>query len=177
MKKILSFFAFLAISAGAFAQNSGIPFIREIASVRENDETALQLFYIPQDNGEKLFYLDLGTLGIGDEVLQINVDPVNRLFVPLGGSVAEAEEALNSLIELCSEPNGTTQELSICFAPLFPNDTRELAQVSARKVLLTRNLAFILERDEYKRVTYVTRANLKSMLSGLKFHHKLYPND
>ena len=37
------------------------------------------------------YYLEVGNMGVGGEVIQINFDPVFVLFIPLGSTIEEAQ--------------------------------------------------------------------------------------
>jgi GGDEF domain-containing protein len=71
-RKIIIAIAVLLLSAPAFAQQkSGFPQVVEIAQVEsESDLVELGVFSYVLD-GKKIYFLNVGTLGAGDKVLQI----------------------------------------------------------------------------------------------------------
>lgn len=62
-----------------------------------------------EDNGT--YYLSLGHLGIGNDIIQVQVDPLSELFIPLGGTLAEASETLNQMKDLYKREPGETIEM------------------------------------------------------------------
>ena len=69
MKKVFCIMAVLLWAVTSFAQESIIPAIKEIATVEQNDDTILDLFSMPLE-GEIQYYLCVGSLGLGDEVVR-----------------------------------------------------------------------------------------------------------
>ena len=176
MKKIVSIIILLMLNAPVFAQNARIPQIYEIAQIEKDGDLALQVFSIPKD-GQQCYYLDAGTLGIGDKVIQIQIDPLYRLFIPLGETLTEALETLGRLQDLYKEPVGTVTEISGCFAPAFPNESRETVTITSRKLLLSRMLEFSIERDGYIRATHITKSDLGSLITTVKLYRKIHPKE
>ena len=86
MKRLVTLVMLFFLTLGASAQQSKIPTILEIAEIEENDETVLSVFNMPNDEGNH-YYLSVGTLGIGDEIFQIQFDPLFNLFIPLGSTL------------------------------------------------------------------------------------------
>ncbi|MBQ9193656.1 MAG: hypothetical protein IJ156_08055 [Bacteroidales bacterium] len=176
MKRIIAFFLFLALSAGAFAQEFRLPQINEIAEVENEDDTVLSLFSMARD-GQTVYFLNVGQLGVGDEVFQVQFDPVFQLFIPLGGTLEASLETLGQLQELLKEPDGTVREIEACFAPAMPNASRETAKVTIHKRLFGRQLEFSLEREGYIRATYVSRSDFNSLVSSAKFYRRFHPKE
>jgi len=177
MKKIFSLIILLTLSAGVFAQESKIPVIKEITTIEQEDsDTYLELFSMEKD-GQLQYYLNVGNLGIGDEIIQVNFDPLFKLFIPLGGTLAEAMETLGQMQDLFKQPKGTSIEMDCCFSPTFPTDKLEKAKVTYRKPLLSRMLEFSLERDGYIRATTVSKSDLSAVVSGAKFYRKIHPKE
>lgn len=177
MRKILAcIFASLALSTMVFAQETAIPQRLELVQVGEDDDTALEVFNVPQE-GQNRYYLSVGNLGIGDEVIQINFDPLFELFIPLGNTLDEAMEKLELLKETCKADAGTTIEIDGCLALGVPNENLETVTVTARRFLFSRLLAFSVERDGYIRATHVSRSSINSIVSSLKLYRKIHPNE
>ena len=87
----------LACSLAASAQMSKIPQRLEIIQIEnEGDATFVELFNAPKD-GQTHYFLSVGHLGIGDKVVQIYIDPLSELFIPLGDTLEEAMESLKDL--------------------------------------------------------------------------------
>ena len=175
MKRLLSLVAVLLVTLGAYAQNSGIPVINEIVSV-DSDEDDLFVFSMKADDGTIQYYLCVGSLAVGDEVVQILFDPIFELFTPLGSNLSEALETLNKLKDLYKEAPGTGIEIQGCLAFGFPKDEKmETVTVTYRKVLLSRMLEFSVRREGYIRSAHVQKSDFGSLVSSVKLHHKLFP--
>ncbi|MBR1538175.1 MAG: hypothetical protein IJ636_01560 [Bacteroidales bacterium] len=169
-----------AIPALAPAQASRMPQRNEIVKINiggEDSGESIEVFNSPRD-GANRYFLSVGHLGIGDEVVQIIFDPAFELFIPLGGTLDEAMETLTQLQDLYKTDPGTSVETLGCLAFGFPKDEKlETVKVLYRKVLLTKKLEFIVEREGYVRATYVDRSDLNSLARGVKFYKKLHPKE
>ena len=176
MRKIITLLVLLAISAGGYAQVSPLPRISEIVEIENDDRLVLSFFSMERD-GESHYFLNVGPLGIGDEIIQVQFDPLYQLFIPLGETLAEAIEKLELLQEHFQQPKGAVMEIEVCFAPAFPDESREMAKVTSRKLLFTRQLEFSIEREDHLRATYVSRADFNGLVNSVKFHRKLHPNE
>ena len=162
------------------AQSTKIPVMKELIEIGKGDDDTsevLSVFDMPKDDGTHRYYLCAGHLGIGDEVIQINLDPVFQLFIPLGTTLDETMESLQSMQSLLKEKPGTNMEVSGCLAFGFPSDELETVTLTCRKVLLGRNLEFSVERDGYIRANYIQRSDLNSLVSGVKFYRKIHPKE
>ena len=81
MKRIFACIAAAVITVSAAAQLSKIPQRLEIMEVEVNDGLVeLEVFKMPVAE-EYHYYLSVGTVGIGDELFQLNIDPVSELFI------------------------------------------------------------------------------------------------
>ena len=175
MKRILTLIVFATLSAGLFAQSAQLTELKEIASIESNDGM-LDVFSVPI-NGERTYFLNVGTLGIGDEIVQINFDPLFKLFIPLGSNLTKAIETLGKLKDMYKEPAGTKTQMEACFAAAVPNDKLETITITRRKVLLSNMLEFAVEREGYIRATYVTKSDLSGILSSVKIYAKLHKKE
>lgn len=176
MKRLVTLVMMFFLTIGASAQQSKIPTILEIAEIEENDETVLSVFNMPNDDGNH-YYLSVGTLGIGDEILQIQFDPLFNLFIPLGSTLDEALETLQTIKAVLKEPKGTSIQMEGSFAAAFPNDHLETVTITRPNVVLGKKLMFSLERDGYIRATHVSNMNLSGIISSVKFYHKIHPKE
>ena len=176
MKKFITLLVFITLSAGMFAQSAQLANFSEIAQVENDGDTVLDVFSVPI-NGEKTYFLCVGTLGIGDDIIQIDFDPLFKLFIPLGSTLSEAVETLDKIKDMYKEPVDTRFELTGCFAPAIPNAERETVIVTKRKLLLTNKLEFALEREGYTRATYVNKSDFSSIVGSVKFYQKLHPKE
>lgn len=177
MKRIASIFIALICSVALFAQNSQLPVVKEIVSItNENTNRTVDVVNIPVD-GVNRYFLHVGNMGIGDKVAQIELDPVYRLYIPLGNNVTDAVATMEALKTLYKEPKGTMREIQGSFKPFFPTEETETVQVYRHQPLLTNQLQFVIERDGYSRVAYLDKSDFNSLLSGLKLHGKLHPSE
>ena len=176
MKRIASLFVALICTTSLFAQNNTIPTIYEIVSIHnDNTNQTVDMVNIPVD-GVNHYFLHVGNMGIGDKVIQINLDPVNRLFIPLGDTITDAIACMEDLKTLYKEPKGTMREIQGSFKPFLPSEELETVQVYRFQPLLTNQLQFVIEREGYERVAYLAKSDFNALLNGLKFHGKLHPD-
>ncbi|MBO4557210.1 MAG: hypothetical protein J5693_01215 [Bacteroidales bacterium] len=177
MKRIVTLVAALVCSAALFAQTATIPVVKEIVTI-ENDNThqMMGVDNIPVD-GVNHYYLDVGNMGIGNKIVQIEVDPVYRLYIPLGDNLTDAIKAMEELKTLYKEPKGTMREIQGNFKPFFPTQELETVKVYKHRPFLTNQLQFVIERDGYLRVAYIDRADFNNMLRGVKLYAKLHPSE
>lgn len=177
MKRIITFIAALLFAASLFSQTTELPAVTEIVSIsNENTSQTVDVVNIPFD-GVNRYFLHVGNMGIGDKVVQIEVDPVYRLFIPLGHNITDAVAAMEELKTLYKEPKGTMREIQGSFKPFFPTEETETVQVYKFKLLFDNKLQFVIERDGYSRVAYLAKSDFNSLLSGLKFYGKLHPSE
>ncbi len=174
MKKLL-FAAALIFGVGeCFAQEVKMPQVEEIASVEQSDESSVDFFNMPSEDGDH-YYLCVGSLGAGNEVIQVLFDPVFKLFIPLGSSLDEATETLGKMQALFKQPVDSFIEMPGCLAFAFPNEKLETVKITHRRPILTRKMEFSLEREGYIRATYVDKSDIGAIASSAKFYKKLHP--
>lgn len=159
----------------AFAQTAGLPMIYDIASVESNDVTVLEVINVPE-NGQNHYFLDVGTLGFGDRNVQISFDPIHHLFIPLGDTIEESLQTLQQFKDLAKAPKGTSLEIN-GILDIYPTSRVELVNVSSYKLIFVRKLMFSVARDGYMRGTYVSRANIRSIITSLKLYKAIHPKE
>lgn len=183
MKRIIATLGLACLTAFAFAQNASILRPRiEIAEteteIAEAIETSLEVFYM-DDESPRMYYLSLGNLGVGTDIVQLNFDPVFELFVPLGGTLEEAIAKMEEIKDFYNQPRLSTTELTGCFALAYPNDEAVTITVTRRQLAFTKLLEFSLPTgsEGIVRATHISRSDFNSLLSSLKFYKKLHPNE
>lgn len=175
MKRIICLFIVLCVTVAAFGQNKVLRQRMEISQIEINDgQLTLEVFQM-EDNGQ--YYLSVGHLGIGDDIIQINFDPIFELFIPLGGTLAEAVETLEQLKEFYKESPGTSMEMKGCLCAAYPNDEWETVTVTSRKFILTKLLEYSVKRDDLIRATHIPRSDFASLVGGVKLYQKIHPNE
>ena len=175
MKRIATLFAAIICTASLSAQTGKLPLIKEITSItNENTGRTVSVVNIPVDDVNH-YWLDAGNMGLGDKVVQIEVEHVYRLYLPLGDNITDALKTMEELKALYKEPKGTMREIQGSFKPFLPGEELETVKVYRHQPLLTNQLQFVIERDGYDRVAYMDKSDFNSLLNGLKFHGKLYP--
>ena len=156
------------------AQQKKLPVIDEIVEVEDsNGDSVLDVFAHNKD-GKTVIYLNVGNLGIGDNVVQLLFDPVYKLYIPLGETFTEAMESLTEMQRLFKAEPGTVTEYTGNFAPLAPTSELESVKVTTRKGLVSRQLEFALEREGYIRATHVSKSDFSNLMANLKLNKKLY---
>lgn len=179
MKRILIACLCAVIPVLASAQLSKIPQRLEITTLTteiNGYEETQEVFNMPQD-GANHYYLSVGHLGIGDEVVQIIFDPVFELFIPLGDTLDEALESLQKLQDVLKTRSQTGIEVSGVLSAGWPAGDLEPVKVVYRKVLLSNKLMFSVERQGYIRATYVGKTDFNALVSGVKFYKRLHPKE
>lgn len=179
MKKFLTILALAAVCTTASAQ------VLEKASQRlelttlETElggfETASLEVFKMNDTGT--YWLSVGHLGIGTDLLQLQFDPVYELFIPLGDSLEEAVEKMNELKAFYKKPRLSEMQIDGCLAALYPGENFEPVTVTSRRLLATKILSFSVKRDDLVRATYITKADFGSLVLGLKSYKALHPKE
>ncbi len=142
----------------------------------ENEVETFEVFKLPQGDAFN-YYLSVGHLGFGDEVLQVMIDPLFELFIPLGGTVAEALESMQNIQQIFKEAPGTSMESEGCLAFGVPNDKREPVKITLIKPLLSKTLEFSIRREEYMRAAHIQKSEFDSLVRGVKFYQKIHPKE
>ena len=185
MKRLFLILAFFAWTFTAFAQETKIPQRLEIVTIDLNpddDDSILsvdeqiEVFCMPED-GVNHYFLSVGHLGIGDEIVQINFDPLFELFIPLGDTLDEAIETMNDLKAFYKTPRLTTRQVKGCLAAMYPGDNFEPVTITSRRLLGAKILSFGVQRDDFVRATYITKADFGSLVLGLKTYKALHPKE
>lgn len=163
------------MTVSAFSQNSILRQRLELATVEVNEgAVSLEVFQM-EDNGR--YYLSVGHLGIGDDIIQFQVDPLGELFIPVGETLAESIETLEQLKAFYKEPSGSSMEIPGCLTVAYPGDEMETVTVTSRKLIFSRLLEFSVQRDSFIRATHISRSDFSSLLTTLKLYRKLHPNE
>lgn len=181
MKRLLLVLAVLLGTTSIYAQNSKIPTILDVVSIESEDneisETVLEIFNMPKD-GENHYYLNVGTLAFGDEIIQVQIDPASMLFIPLGNTLDESMEMLLRMKDLFKEPKGSSIEVQGCLTIGFPNDKKlEPVKLTYRKAIVSSQIEFSVKRDGYIRATYFTKGNISSLITSLKLYRKFHKKE
>ena len=140
----------------------------------ENSNERLEIFSMEQDEGVA-YYLSVGYLGIGDDFIQVYVDPFHELFIPLGSTLDEAETVLQQIKDFYKQPQGATMEIMGCFNKYIPDDDLEAVTLTRNRLLLSNQIRFSIEREDELRATFVERSSFNSLMSSLKFYRKMHP--
>lgn len=175
MKKILCIIAMVFCTFALFAQETKIPQMLELVQIEEND-VEFEVVNIPQD-GQNHYWFNVGTMGFGDQIFQIQLDPLSHLYIPLGDTLAEAISKMEELQDLFNGTPGTSLFVDGCLTMLYPNDKLEQVKVSYYKPLLTRKLEFSIQQEDFLRAAYISRSNFNTLLKGLNFYQKIHPNE
>lgn len=178
MKKIITMLALLAWSVAAFAQDPLSRPLMEIAEVEINDgDVSLAVYDVP-DADQHAYYLCVGRLGIGDDIVQIQIDPLFQLFIPLGGTLEEAQAKMEEFRGVANMPSGEGMETLGTLALTTPVTGKlEPVYLNSRRFIFQRIIEFSVKRDGYVRATHISRGNFSSLLSGLKLYRKIHPNE
>ena len=177
MKKLFCILFLFAGTVAAFGQGSGIPQILDIVEVEnENGRGDLEIFNMPA-NGVNHYFLSVGNLGMGDDIVQLNFDPLYVLFIPLGDTLEESAATIQKIQDLFKNARGTSFQIQGNFAAGIPGDRLEPVTITYRRILLGKALEFSLQRDGYLRATYVSKSNFSNLNRGLKLYRKLHQKE
>lgn len=178
MKRLISTVFVLAWTVVAFAQGSVWKQMLEIAEVEINDgETTLAVFDMPEADQHQ-YFLCVGTLGIGDDIVQVRVDPVFQLFIPLGTTLEEAQAKMEEFRDIVKMPAGTEMETIGTLALANPSTGEmEPVYVTSHRFLLSKIIEFSIRRDGYVRATHIARSEFNSLVSGVKLYRKIHPKE
>ena len=152
--------------------------LRTVTEVEINDGAMkLSVFSLPED-GQKHYYLSVGKMGLGNEVVQVQVDPLSVLYIPLGDTLKDAMATLEEMKGLFKKDVGESIVTEGCLTPVYPKtDSFEPVTVSHYRPLLTHQLEFRIDREKYLLVTHIDRSDFNSIVSGVKFYSKLHPKE
>lgn len=147
----------------------------EIATVEKDDgRTIYNVFSLPE-NGQDHYFLSVGTLGIGGEIIQFDYDPFFELFIPLGDTLEGVQKKLEELRDLAKGPIGESIEIMGCVALGYPTEELEPVTVKSFKIVIGRQLRFSVPRGDALRATFVSKADIAALLGSVKFYRKLHP--
>ena len=179
MKKILIVLAvFACFVTTSFGQTGRIPQRNELVQVEnEEQDLTLEVFNMPDDGGQSHYFLSVGHLGIGDDIIQFNIDPLSELFIRIGDTLSEAMDKLKEMQELYKGSPESSIEVEGSLAIAFPKDNYEPVKVTYHKMLLSRVLEFSVERDGYIRATHIPRTDFGSVVTSLKLYQKMHPKE
>ena len=161
----------------SFAQDHKLPNRLEIAEVGVDEgDVQIEIFALLRD-GQKSYYLSVGDLGVGNNVVQLHVDPLFELFIPLGNTLAEAQENLEMMKAMFKQSKGDTMQATGCLDLAFPGENLETVTITYTRFMLTHMLEFSVQREGYLRATHITRSQFKSLVNSLKLYRKLHPKE
>ena len=138
-------------------------------------ETAMLEVFKMNDTGT--YWLSVGHLGIGVDLVQLQFDPVFELFIPLGDTLEEALTKMKELQAFYKKPRLSTMEVQGCLAALYPGEEFETVTVTSRKLLTTSILSFSVPREDFVRSTYISKSDFGSLVFSLKAYKALHPKE
>ena len=186
---ILATFAFVVILP---AQTTRIPQRNEIVSIETEDDLGdissildllggggdiREVFDVPSDDGAHHYFLSVGHLGFGDEVVQLMFDPAFELFIPLGDTLDEALETLEAIQDLFGQSRNSSMQVQGCLAFAIPDSNLETVTVTYRRPFLSRMLEFSVQRENYIRSSHVGKGDFSSLVRGVKLYKMLHPEE
>lgn len=138
-------------------------------------ETAeLEVFQM-RDSGT--YWLSVGHLGIGTDLLQLQFDPVFELFIPLGNTLEEALAKMKEFQAFYKKPRLSTMEVEGTLAAMYPGEKFEPVTITSRRLVGTKILSFSVKRDDLVRATYISKADFNSLVFSLKAYKAIHPNE
>ena len=138
-------------------------------------ETAqLEVFKL---NDAGTYWLSVGHLGVGTDLVQLKFDPVYELFIPLGNSLEEALEKMKELQAFYKQPRLSTMEVQGCLSALYPGEEFETVTITSRKLLTSKILSFSVQREDFVRATYISKSDFGSLVFSLKAYKAIHPKE
>ena len=179
MKRIITTLAIFCVTVISFAQTSNLlrPRVDIAETSSEEHNVSMEVFYM-NDESPRTYYLSLGNLGIGGDIVQLDFDPVFELFIPLGGSLEEAVAKMEEIKALYKMPRLSQTEINASFAALYPTDKIQTVTVTSRRFLFSKVLEFSIPvegTEPLVRATHIYRSDFNSLLTSLKIYKKLHP--
>ena len=123
------------------------------------------------------YWLSVGHLGIGSDLIQLQFDPLFELFIPLGDSLKDALEKMKELQAFYKKPRLSTMEVQGCLAAMYPGENFEPVTVTSRRLLGAKILSFSVQREDLVRATYLTKVDFGSLVLSLKAYKTLHPKE
>lgn len=178
MKKIVNLILALLLTSAAFAQSPILKQTLEIAEVEINDGAiSLSVFDMPEE-GQHHYFLCVGTLGIGDDFIQLQIDPLFQLFITLGDTLEESIAKLEEFKEIAKQPAGTEMETIGTLALANPyTGQNETVYVTSRRFLTQKLAEFSVKRNGYIRATHIGRSDLGALITTVKIYKKIHPKE
>lgn len=148
-----------------------------LVEVGPDDESiSLTVFSLPKD-GETRYYLSIGPVGIGNKIIQVYVDPISELFIPLGSSLDESMKTLETIYDFFKMPKGSENTILGCLTPIQPKDDTEVFRVVSGKRLFSRYVVFSIQRDEYLREAQISKSEFRNLMGSMKIYRKIHPKE
>ena len=145
--------------------------IVELEPGEDNEHVPLEIFAMKSPDSTQ-FYLSVGPLGVGDNVLQVQFDPLFELFIEIGQTLAEAEQTLYKIQNMYDQEEGFSMQLNGCLNVGFPNKDIEPVTITRKNFVLTKYLEFSVVRDGYIRATSVSKSDFNSLMFTYKLNRK-----
>lgn len=179
MKKFITTFALALVAVASFAQKPLFRPRMEIAEMSsDNGNLEMEVFYM-NDVEPRTYWLSVGHLGIGTEIIQVDFDPVYELFIPLGHDLNEVVAKMEEMKAMYKQ-KGESFEMQGCFSVAYPDENElETVTVTSKRSLGSKLLEFSLptKSDGVIRATYIAKMDFGGLLSGVKFYRKLHPKE
>ena len=176
--KAVAVLLFAVLPVVAFAQEKKKLFRQtiEIATIENDGESTKMVFSMPE-NGQNHYYLCVGTLGFGNNIVQLDIDPFSELFIPLGDTLAEVQDVLEKLKSLVKSPKGSAIELQGSLAIGYPTEELVPVTITSRRFIFEKRLQFAVPNGTNIRATYLPKSDIGSLLASVKIYRKLHPGE
>lgn len=181
MKRLIVIAALLSMTVLSFAQKLDISMrprmeIAEVENEKTNEE--FEVFYMNDEN-PRVYYLSVGHLGVGNDIVQLQFDPIYELFIPLGENLSDAIAKMEEMKKWYKNMDMEPVEIQGCLSAAYPTDEMITVTVRPRKFMLSNMLQFSIPTagGDLIRAAYLTKGEFSGLLTGLKIHKKLHPKD
>jgi len=181
MKRFFITLLLACLTLGAFAQKH-FGLRMECAEYEENDQREYSLYSYTDEDGTFGYYLSIAylsqplSISLSDR-LSSTISRIDEINLFLGKEPDEVYASLNELLSLLGEAPGTTQEFegrtTLGAEALAPGTVTTRCTV-VKRALEGKRLCFVFPSGDRIVEADLTKAAIKSLRSGFKFHQKIY---
>ena len=112
-----------------------------------------------------------------ENIIQVQLDPIFELFIPLGETLTEALDRMKTMQSWYKMSRKESKIIEGCLSAAFPNDVYETVVVTRRQFLTAKVLEFGIEREGYVRAAHIGKMDFSSLVTSLKLYKKLHPKE
>ena len=170
------------ISTMVLAQDIPAGMRVEVTESSQDDKFVYSIFRYREENGNTGYYMSLGKKTellslIRDDITDTSISHTDEMCLPMGTTMEDVLEEIESLLELTGKPNGTIVE----FPCRINNGADRLGEegktscMVTKRFLQSKRLCFSFTSGRRTAQADLTKSALKRMRLGVKLDGKLHP--